>query len=142
VFGEDGADIVHGGAGEDVVGGGAGGDELFGGPGADRFMFFATGDSRGGAADKILDFFVGGGGFAGDRVDLSMIDANTSQTGDQAFIFVGERSGPSGVGTLQVQILEGVGVFLFGYTDGDGNADLIVDVGLVGFFMGEGNFIL
>jgi Ca2+-binding RTX toxin-like protein len=142
VFGEDGADIVQGGAGTDVVSGGAGRDELFGGPGADRFLFFATSDSRPGEADSIRDFFGGGGGFAGDRIDVSFIDANTAQAGDQAFSFVGVQGGPSGIGTLQVGVIPGVGVFLFGYTDGDANADLIIDVGLAGFGMGAGNFIL
>jgi 2',3'-cyclic-nucleotide 2'-phosphodiesterase (5'-nucleotidase family) len=141
LVGETGDDQIFGDAGDDAIFGGAGADSLVGGAGRDTFFVF-DGDSRAGAADSVLDFFVGGGGFAGDVIHLAGVDANVTTAGDQAFRFVGTQSGPSGVGTLQVGIVQGVGVFVFGYTDADANADLVINVGPAGFFMTEANFIL
>jgi len=68
-----------GGAGADMISGGGGADLLAGGFGADTFVFAAASDSAPTARDVILDFG------AGDRIDLSGIDANTALAGDQGF---------------------------------------------------------
>lgn len=134
LVGEGGSDQMYGDDGNDVFIGNVGADVLFGGGGSDRFVFF-NGDSTAGNADRIADFFSSANG--GDRIDVSNIDANVTQGGDQAFTFVGVQSGPSGIGTLQLGFIQNVGIFLFGYTDNDGDADVIIDVGTFNIQAGD-----
>jgi Ca2+-binding RTX toxin-like protein len=79
--GNAGANMLWGMGGGDVLTGGGGADVLKGGAGADRFVYAAIGDSTVAAAgkDTIRDFS------AGDRIDLSAIDANGAGPGDTAF---------------------------------------------------------
>jgi arylsulfatase A-like enzyme len=105
LLGLGGADTLLGGAGNDTLDGsfavdrltgGAGADRMTGGSAADLFIYTAVGDSTPGAADTIVDF---GGPLksgAGDRIDLSAIDANGSAAGNQAFSF-----GGTGIGHVQ-----------------------------------------
>ncbi|MGO1074130.1 beta strand repeat-containing protein [Inquilinus sp. CA228] len=81
--GNAGANMLWGMGGGDVLTGGGGADVLKGGAGADRFVYAAIGDSTVAAAgkDTIRDFS------AGDRIDLSAIDANGASPGDTAFAF-------------------------------------------------------
>ncbi|MGZ9063524.1 MAG: M10 family metallopeptidase C-terminal domain-containing protein, partial [Allosphingosinicella sp.] len=65
-------DRLTGNAGANWLTGGGGGDVLAGGAGADRFVYLALSDSTQAAPDLIADFA------AGDRIDLSAIDANRS----------------------------------------------------------------
>ena len=103
--GQEGDDLLDGGAGRDTlygddgadtIVGGAGADILFGQGGGDTFFFGALFDSRAGEVDRIVDFNAG----AGDRIDLSAIDANSSVEGDQAFGLVGAFSGRAGEAML------------------------------------------
>lgn len=114
LFGGDGADYLDGGGGDDMLSGGAGADTLRGGGGADIFRLYDVADSRPlHKADRIIDFKSGT-----DVIDLSMIDANTERSGDQAF-----RWGGQGAGTLH---REGDGVG--GDLDGDGRLDFRVSL--------------
>lgn len=70
---------IWGHAGSDAITGKGGDDILWGGAGADRFVY----DDTAIGVDRIKDFS------AGDKIDLSGIDANTSVAGDQAFHFIG-----------------------------------------------------
>lgn len=114
VRGGDGSDEIHGQGGDDLLVGGAGADTLEGGSGADTFVFETLSDSAAGAADTLLDFTSGE-----DVIDLSAIDADTTLDGDQDFHF-----GGSGAGALWVE--SGT---LLGDVDGDGVADLAIDLG-------------
>jgi len=89
-----GNDVLDGSAGADELTGGSGADQLTGGLGADEFVYAAPGDSASGAPDRILDFNPA----QGDKIDLSAIDARTTQSGNQAFTFIGTSAfnGPSG----------------------------------------------
>ncbi len=87
IFGGYGNDIIAGGKGNDILIGGYGADSLSGGKGHDTFIFLSTLDSLPCQRDHISDFETGR-----DKIDLSAIDSNTSQTGDQAFIFAGQQS--------------------------------------------------
>ena len=82
----DGNDTVLGGSGQDKIDGGRGRDILTGGDDADRFLYFSTGDSPvgSGARDTIRDFEKGL-----DKIDVSLIDADTAVSGNQAFSFIG-----------------------------------------------------
>jgi Ca2+-binding RTX toxin-like protein len=87
--GGNGNDGLDGGDGNDTIIGGRGSDTLTGGDGNDIFRFDAREDSSvGNQRDKILDF----GDFfpSDDLIDLSKIDANPTQPGDQAFFYIGE----------------------------------------------------
>ena len=87
LWGGEGGDTLYGGDGNDQMLGGHGSDTHYGGSGADIFMYFATQDSPGAGttnfqyADKIMDFSKADG----DKIDLSVIDADWLQEGHQTF---------------------------------------------------------
>ncbi len=89
LYGAGGGDTLNGGGGDDDIVGGAGADVLTGGPGNDTFHFEALSDSTVAAPDLITDFS------PGDRIYLSLIDADTVTPGDQAF-HVGATPGHTG----------------------------------------------
>ena len=80
--GDAGDDTLTGGAGNDRITGGGGEDTLTGGDGADIFVFASTGERTEVASDEITDFQ-----HSVDKIDLSAIDADTTQSGNQAFTF-------------------------------------------------------
>lgn len=108
-----GSDEIHGFGGNDVIEGGRGADLLFGGTGADRFVYRNVADSASGAFDTVADF----SGAQGDRIDLSAIDAS------KALVFLG-AGGFTGRGS-EIRFFDG---FVFVDTDGNRNADLIIDM--------------
>ncbi|WP_342235408.1 calcium-binding protein [Inquilinus sp. OTU3971] len=82
--GDSDANTLWGMAGDDVLAGGGNGDVLKGGAGNDRFVYTVLSDSAvsGLGKDTIADFT------AGDRIDLSAIDADgNAANGDTAFSF-------------------------------------------------------
>jgi Ca2+-binding RTX toxin-like protein len=81
LYGMAGVDTLRGGDGADRLTGGAGNDKLTGGAGNDTFVFTAS-DLAPKALDTITDFA------AGDVIDLTAIDANSTLAGDQAFSVV------------------------------------------------------
>jgi Ca2+-binding RTX toxin-like protein len=90
--GGTGNDTIQGGSGNDTLVGGIGADVLIGGIGNDVFRFLGPTGSILGSRDSIragdgATAFQGAGAAAGDRIDLSGIDANTALAGDQAFVF-------------------------------------------------------
>jgi len=87
IFGDTEDDTLDGGAGNDVIAGGLGLDTMTGGANADTFVWIRTGESgvAGNEADVITDF----DRTAGDRIDVSTVDANEGIAGNQAFTFVG-----------------------------------------------------
>ena len=92
LYGAGGDDFLRGGDGSDRLSGGAGSDILMAGRGADVFDFDVAihsdpdGNDIVRAADGGLAFD-GAGRAAGDRIDLSGIDANIHRSGNQAFVF-------------------------------------------------------
>ena len=116
LFGDAGADSLSGGAGNDTITGGGGDDTMSGGAGQDLFVFKAGDLSMTG--DRITDFSK----VDGDKIDLSLIDADTTKAGDQAFKFIGAGAFTKVAGQLHVTIVNGVPV-LSGDVNGDGLAD-------------------
>ena len=123
LFGGAGADVIVGGDGNDVIGGGAGSDSLSGGRGADTFEFRSLGQLKGFDYDYITDFSHA----EGDKIDVSMIDANTTQEGDQAYTFI-DRTGDvqpavvPGIGSLVVETSATAGTYAVSlYYDDAGN---------------------
>lgn len=81
LFGGDGADVLYGDNGNDLIVGGLGADQLYGGMGSDTFRFdniIDSGSLLG--VDRVMDFVRGQ-----DRIDLSGIDADPFNAGDQMF---------------------------------------------------------
>ncbi|CAA2143672.1 calcium-binding protein [Methylobacterium bullatum] len=114
IYGNDGDNTIYGDDGRDL---------LFGRDGADTFVFKAVTDSDVAVSgrDIIKDF-----DFAeGDRIDLSGIDANLGQAGDQGFQFIGTDGFSGQAGELRTKF-GGGNTLLQGDTNGDGAADFAV----------------
>jgi Ca2+-binding RTX toxin-like protein len=142
LFGGAGNDTLKGGDGADTLIGGGGLDSLTGGAGADIFRYDAAADSSNSAKDEILDFQHGV-----DKIDLSRIDADPYENGDQAFHFIGSSTftgaGPIfGMGELRAYQDSGKW-FVQGDIDGDGLADFTIAVTTLGNVpLTSGDFIL
>ncbi len=119
LLGMAGDDSLTGGAGADALVGGAGVDRLDGGAGADLFDFNLASESSVGASDVIVAF-EGAGAAAGDRIDLSGIDANALLAGDNAFVF---GSGTAGGLSL---VASGSDTLIRGNTDADADFEFAV----------------
>jgi len=117
-------DWLQGEAGDDQLQGGLGRDQLSGGSGADSFVFLTTADSALSAAlrDVITDF----DGVAGDRLDLSAIDADTGTAGDQAFLGLTLGDGFDGTLGAHALFFDRTAGVLYGEVDGDGAADFSI----------------
>jgi Calx-beta domain/Peptidase M10 serralysin C terminal len=86
IFGLAGRDSIYGRAGPDVIVGGPGIDTLRGESGNDTFVFQTVSDSPRGSPDNIRDWS------AGDRIDLSAIDAIIGTQANDAFTFIGNNA--------------------------------------------------
>lgn len=88
LIGSSGANRLDGGGGNDTLQGAAGVDTLVGGEGADVFLFTSPAEAGNGSGsrDWIVDFG------AGDRLDLSPIDARSDHSGNQAFVWIGSAA--------------------------------------------------
>jgi Ca2+-binding RTX toxin-like protein len=115
LFGGSGNDSLNGGLGNDLLTGGAGKDFLTGLGGAlafDTFDYNEVIDSLPGAPTRdVITDFIGNGNAAGDRIDLSTIDANALLAGNQAFIagqltYIGGILSANIIGTPPVQDLQ------------------------------------
>jgi Ca2+-binding RTX toxin-like protein len=130
-----GSDRLWGDLGADTLVGGDGADTLTGGAGPDRFRFDATADSTPLAPDLIVDFTtvlsLGAVNWA-DRIVLDRIDANPFLDGDQAFDWIGSEAfaglGAASAGQLRCSFIGPRNVSILGDVDGDGLADLQIDV--------------
>ncbi|MDM9585810.1 calcium-binding protein [Nostoc sp. GT001] len=120
--GFNGDDALYGFGGNDTLIGGTGKDKLYGVDGNDVFRFDSVSDSQPGLSRDIIKDFVGNGIFAGDRIDLSRIDANTNIAGDQGFTYIG-----SGAFTAPGQIRYS-GDILQGNTDSNLSANFEIQL--------------
>lgn len=115
--GSTGANTLNGAGGSDVLTGGTGVDALWGGAGSDTFDFNAATDTGNTSLtrDSIMDFESGL-----DSIDLSTIDASSSRSGNNAFVFRGEASnfGTSADGEIRFVHESGMTI-IYGDTDRD-----------------------
>ncbi|OSP53864.1 calcium-binding protein [Pseudoruegeria sp. SK021] len=118
IDGKNGDDTIRGGDGDDIIRGNDGADVIWGDAGADIFIFTRLSDSRDSyGVDTIMDFT------AGDRINLSMIDANRSMSSDQAFDLVdGGFTGAPGELTIAYDAASGFTV-VSGNVDRDPEAE-------------------
>lgn len=119
IVGGPGNDVLIGGNGNDRLIGGAGDDVLTGGAGADIFDFNTPAIADIGN-DRITDFA------AGDKIDLSQVDANSILSGKQSFRFIGgawlSNAGDLGVYTNTTTRL----TYVQGDLDGNGSPDFSI----------------
>lgn len=125
MFGGTGNDTMKGGDDNDTLEGGAGGDGLTGGGGIDKFVYRATAESlTGGYYDSITDFKHGL-----DKIDVSLIDARTANSGNQAFSFGGARSSFSAAGQIKTAFDAANNLTVVSFnTDNDGAAEMVIDL--------------
>jgi Ca2+-binding RTX toxin-like protein len=128
-------DTLATGGGNDLVYGGGGADQLSGGSGADVFRYDETGHSTASAHDTILDFQSGT-----DKIELTRIDANTGVDGNQAFAFIGD-SAFTAAGQLRAFNVSGDLWQIEGDVNGDGQADLVIQLHLSGQPLTPGDFM-
>jgi Ca2+-binding RTX toxin-like protein len=138
IDGAGGHDLLDGGAGNDQLHGGSAMDQLTGGAGADTFIFVTTTETPSTASgrDLITDFSHA----QGDRIDLSLIDANTGAAGDQAFTYIGAALFTGVAGQLHTWIDAGQTI-----VSGDVNGDKLADfaIALTGILSPvAGDFVL
>ena len=126
IVGRGGADVLSGEGGEDVIEGNAGADTLTGGANGDRFVYRETSDSTAGIRDTITDFF-NAGAPGGDVMDVSGVDANVNVGGNQVFAFIGQAGFTGAAGQLRYET-SGGNATVQADTNGDGTADLVVDL--------------
>ncbi|RVU03514.1 hypothetical protein EOE18_15450 [Novosphingobium umbonatum] len=132
LYGAEGNDTLYGGAGDDRLEGGAGADILTGGDGKDQFLFRTT-DL--GSTDIITDFTHGT-----DAISLSVIDANTKTTADDAFTFIGTSAFTNTAGELRY-VQSGGNTYIYADVNGDGVADLTIEL-LGSYTMTKSDFYL
>lgn len=121
ITGNSANNVLNGAAGNDVLLGGGGVDSLTGGRGADKFVFTGIADTGIGAGlrDVVTDMKVRDL----DVIDLSAIDADSTQGGDQAFAFIGAAA--FGLHAGELHLVAGV---LSGDVDGNGVADFEIQL--------------
>ena len=123
LYGRAGADVLKGEDGNDWLDGGAGRDVFYGGAGSDNFVF-RDGDFAGltsSTCDQVKDFSQADG----DHIRLSLVDADATLSGDQAFTFVGTNAFSGTAGELRYEQISG-NTYLSGDTNGDGIADFLI----------------
>lgn len=106
---------------------------LKGGTGADIFVFESKTAAHG---DKILDFSQ----TEKDRIDLSVIDANSLVSGNQAFTFIGTAAFGDKAGQLRYQVTSG-DTIIQGDINGDGVRDFSITLD-ASVTLKAGDFIL
>ena len=129
IFGGGCDDVLRGGGGNDLIYGDGGQDTMSGGGGNDVFRYDLAEESTSSATDAILGFE-----HDADKIDLSRIDANSLASGDQGFTFISTTpfsgAGSSSAGELRAfQVSPATNLWqVEGDTDGDGNADFVLEV--------------
>ncbi len=135
VWGGEGNDKVYGGAGNDQLRGDAGIDLLYGGDGADRFIFTALADAPMSGLDRVMDFVKGA-----DKIDLSVLDADSTLAGNQAFHLNATRPFFASAGDLNI-LTNILGSVVEGDVNGDGFSDFRILV-VSNYAMQASDFLL
>lgn len=132
LYGGDGNDWVFDASGADILVGGAGADLLIGGTGNDTFVFETLAASSPTEWDLLIPgngavAFQAPGSGAGDRIDVSAIDANAAATGNQAFKWGGFNPGAANKANGWLWAEEdGADTVILGNVDGDAEAEFKV----------------
>ncbi len=122
IFGGGDRDTLSGGIGNDILSGGADSDDLIGGAGADIFRYYLVTESTLADSDKIKDF----NSSEGDKIDLSLIDANYLVGENNAFVI--SSSFTMVAGQLVISSTSSGVYWVRADVNGDGVADLQIEV--------------
>jgi Ca2+-binding RTX toxin-like protein len=130
LYGADGSDTLIGGSGDDVIIGDGNlvaapsGDTLTGGAGADSYYYYDVAESAPFIfrADQITDFETGS-----DSIHL-IVDANANVAGTQEWMLVSASSGAAGELWIDASDAGNQNYVVFGDNNGDGLADLMIQV--------------
>lgn len=136
LVGGAGRDTLKGGNGNDTLIGGNGTDVMSGGAGADTFAFAKTVESTAANPDTVTDFSHA----EGDRIDLSLFDANTTVGGHQHFVFDG-TSAIVAAGHLSYSVDGNGDATVKGYVNADATPDIVIKLTHVTTLV-VGDFIL
>lgn len=122
IWGENGNDLLDGGNGNDSLRGGPGADTLTGGSGADLFDFRSSNDSIADPEkwDTIADFSTA----EGDRINLALIDAVATSSGNQAFHLI-STAFMGNAGELRL-VAQGNDLLVLGDINGDTQPDIAI----------------
>lgn len=115
--GAAGNDTIQGGAGTDTLFGGLGADLLYGGANADSFAYRFVEESTSAARDRIMDFATG------DKIDISLVDADEGLSGNQAFALDTDAS--FSVGEIRQSVV-GSDLLVEFNTDADAAAEMAI----------------
>lgn len=123
VFAAGSDDPLNGRGGDDLLVGGLGADILTGGTGADKFQYGDTAESVANPTlrDTITDFRHA----QHDKIDLHLIDADTTGGTNDKFKFMGTSGFDGHAGEIYFQKSAG-STFIFADTDGDKAPDLVI----------------
>jgi Ca2+-binding RTX toxin-like protein len=119
--GGDGNDKLSGGSGADKLFGERGADDLYGGSGNDKFVFESLSHSTLAASgrDTIYDLT------SGDKIDLSLLDANKGASGNQTFEFIGTKAFSGDAGELRF-VKQASDTYIYADVNGDKKADFAI----------------
>lgn len=116
------ANVLNGGKGNDTLIGGADADQLYGGAGADQFVFNSMSEMGVGALRDLIGDFLGS---AGDKVNLSALDADTATAANDTFSFIGSSAFSETNAAGQLRFADSV---LYGSTDTDAAAEFEIQL--------------
>lgn len=132
LWGDNGNDRLYGGSGQDQLVGGAGNDRLqggtdndkyWGGAGNDRFVFSDVPTGNRSTHEQVFDYQ------QGEVLDFSLIDADWTRPGNQAFHLVRDGSFNGRPGEMIIDFA-GTGTNIYNRiyldTNGDASADMFV----------------
>ena len=131
LLGGSGNDVIYGGEGADTLIGGLGKDVLYGGSGSDVFVFDSISESKikYSFRDVIVDFS------AGDKIDLSGIDAKSGLTSNDEFSFLGSALPTKANANGALWFVKGV---LYGSTDTDISSEFEIAItGVLSMLAGD-----
>ncbi|MDB5672476.1 MAG: calcium-binding protein, partial [Alphaproteobacteria bacterium] len=118
IFSGAGDDMLFGGSGNDTLYGALGADQLDGGAGNDLYVYRGIAESTAASRDTIA--FT-----AGDRIDLTAIDAISGTPANDAFAFIGAAAFDHVAGELRA--FQAGGLWMVeGDVNGDGVADFVL----------------
>jgi Ca2+-binding RTX toxin-like protein len=131
------ANVITGNSAANAIRGGLGADTLNGGGGNDSFVYRATSESTSASKDQISGFN------AGDKIDLSVIDAISATTANNdVFTFIGSNAFGNVAGQLRTTFANGSWT-IEADVNGDGLADLMIGLTTSnGHVLGASDFVL